>query len=291
MHRLSLLVSVVAALSGAGPLSAALAAPIVFEAAGPDVASITAVRDAFRTQIGGGTAAGANGSFGGLRREINWDGVPDAFADPNVLPGNYFNVNSPRGVVLNTPGTGFMVSANAGQVTPTLFGFANDFQAFSAQRLFTAVNSNVTDVQFFLPGTTTAATTSAFGLVFVDVEVAGQTVLQFFDVDDNLLFSDDAMVGGNQGFSFLGARFTDGTAISRVRIIAGSNTIVANGVLGNFSDDIVVMDDFVFAEPLQGSVSPVPEPGSLALVGLSLFVLTARRRRGSAAAPGGLPRN
>ena len=114
----------------AGP---ATAATIVFEAAGPDAASITATRDAFRVAIGGDTVAGANGSFGGLRREINWDGVPDSASDPNLLPANFSNVNSPRGVVFSTPGTGFMVSANAGGAVPTLFGFANDFAAFSPQ--------------------------------------------------------------------------------------------------------------------------------------------------------------
>src|SRR5215216_4988277 len=128
-----------------------------FESAGANAAAITPTRDAFRTAVGGGTVAGANGSFGGLRREINWDGVPDTFADPNALPGNFFNVNSPRGAVLSTPGTGFLVSANAGLPTPILFGFPNDFQVFSPQRLFTAVNSPITDVNFFLAGTTTAA--------------------------------------------------------------------------------------------------------------------------------------
>src|SRR6185437_7101615 len=48
----------------------------VFEAAGADAAAIIGTRDAFRSAVGGGTVAGANGSFGGLRREINWDGVP-----------------------------------------------------------------------------------------------------------------------------------------------------------------------------------------------------------------------
>src|SRR3954451_21303694 len=95
--------------------SVSVAGFTVFESAGANPAAITPTRDAFRTAVGGGSTAGANGSFGGLRREINWEGVPDAVADPNVMPGNFFNVNSPRGVVFSTPGTGFLNSANAGQ--------------------------------------------------------------------------------------------------------------------------------------------------------------------------------
>jgi len=253
-------------------LSTAHAGFTVFESAGADPASITPTRDAFRAAIGGGTVAGANGDFGGLRREINWDGVPATFSDPNLLPGNFFNVNSPRGAVFSTPGTGFLVSANAGGATPPLFGFPSDFQTFSPQKLFTAVNSNITDVSFFLPGTTTAATTSAFGLIFTDAEVAGLTKLEFFDTNNSLIFSRDALVGGNQGLSFLGGVANAGEQISRVRITSGANTIVANGQLGNPNDDIVVMDDFIYATP-----TAIPEPGT-ALFGLALFGVAATRR-------------
>jgi hypothetical protein len=130
---------------------------VTFESAGANAAAITPTRDAFRTAVGGGTVAGANGSFGGVRREINWDGVPDAKADPNPLPANFFNSTSPRGLEYSTPGTGFLVSANAGLATPPLFGFPNDFATFSPQRLFTAVNSNIVDNLFFVPGTSIAA--------------------------------------------------------------------------------------------------------------------------------------
>ncbi len=253
---------------------------VTFQAAGANAAAITATRDAFRAAVGGGAVAGANGSFGGLRREINWDGVPAAQSDPSAFSADFFNTTSPRGVVFSTPGTGFLVSANAGLATPPLFGFSNDFQAFSAQKIFTAVNSNITDVSFFLPGTATAATTTAFALIFVDVEVAGSTKLEFFDDHDHLFYTGNALVAGNQGFSFVGGVVSDGV-IGRVRIISGSNTIVANGVLGNPTDDVVAMDDFLYAEPLQAQVQAVPEPSVLALsaIGLLSGAGWLRRRR------------
>src|SRR4051794_28426829 len=140
-------------------------AAVTFSIFGADAASITSTRDAFRTAIGGGTVAGANGSFGGVRREINWDAVPPGASDPNVLPANFFNVNSPRGVVFSTSGTAFEVSADSG-VAPVQFQnlnatYPSTFEPFSAQKLFTSVGSNVMDVNFFLAGTTTPATTSA----------------------------------------------------------------------------------------------------------------------------------
>jgi hypothetical protein len=244
-----------------------------FEVGGVSVAAITPTRDAFRTAVGGGTTAGANGSFGGVRREINWDGVPDAMSDPNPMPANFFNVNSPRGVVFSTPGTGFLVSANAGGATPPAFGFPNDFIPFSPQRMFTAVNSNTTDITFFVPGTTTPATTSAFGAVFNDVEILGLAKIQFFDAGNTMIYSRDVPISSNGGLEFSGAIANAGEKISRVRLISGANTIVSNGVLGDPVLETAVMDDFIFAEP-----TAVPEPVSIALFGLGLCFLARERR-------------
>ncbi len=236
---------------------------LVFEASGATPASITPARDAFRAAVGGGTVAGANGDFGGVRREINWDAVPAGFSDPSLLPGDFFNVNSPRGVVMSTPGTGFLVSSDSGS---TLFGFPGDLQTFSPNKLFTAVNSTITDVSFFVPGSTIAATTSAFGVVFVDVEVANLTKLEFFDVNNTLLFSRFAMVGGNQGLSFVGGVADAGEQIARVRITSGANALVSNGVRGDENLDFVVMDDFLYATP-----TAAPEPGTWSLLGFGVL--------------------
>lgn len=125
-----------------------LNAQVVTQTAG-NAAAIAAGVNAYRASLGG-LNANVAGSFGSGRREINWDGVPDGLAAPNNLPANFFNANSPRGVTFSTPGTGFQVSANAGNPSgaAVLFGnidptYGTSFSTFSPQRLFTALGSNV----------------------------------------------------------------------------------------------------------------------------------------------------
>ena len=81
------------------------AVPLVRSIGGSNPASIQATVEQFRADLGV-LNPNVAGSFAGGRREINWDGVPDAFAAPFNLPPDFFNVNSPRGVVFTTPGTG-----------------------------------------------------------------------------------------------------------------------------------------------------------------------------------------
>ena len=248
---------------------ASWASALAFQGSG-NVAGVTPTRDAFRLAIGGGVVAGANGSFGGVRREINWDGAPDSFSAPNNLPANFFNSNSPRGVVFSTPGTGFQVSANAG-VAPVEFdnlnpSYSSLFAPFSPQRLFTSLGSNVTDVNFFVPGTNVATTVTAFGVMFSDVDLATSTSITYFDQNGNSLGTFNAIATpGNEMFSFLGVLFNAGEQIGRVRITSGNSALGA-GVVESPTNDLVVMDDFIYSEPL-AAASPVPEPGTLALFG------------------------
>src|SRR6266571_442934 len=141
-HQLT--IAVIGLLLGYPSLS--IGAPITFSASGANPAAIQGTVDSFRTTLGT-LNANVAGSFGSGRREINWDGVPDALSAPNLLPANFFNVNSPRGAVFSTGGTGFEVSANAAG-GPIEFDNINAtysaaFQTFSPQRLFTPLGSNV----------------------------------------------------------------------------------------------------------------------------------------------------
>ena len=231
-----------------------LAAPAVFEAAGSTPADIQAAVEDFRDFLGGKNN-GVGGSFDDGRREINWDAVPDGFSSPNDLPANFFNKNSPRGVVFFTPGLGFQVSAKEG-AAPIEFGnlrpdASSKFAVFSPPRLFTAIASPITEILFFVPGTAQAATSKGFGSVFTGVDRDDSTMIEYFDVNGSLLFSGFVPAAkGNETLSFLGVAFDAGEEVFLVRITSGD---IELGDRNRGGRDLVVMDDFIYGEP-----QPVP---------------------------------
>ncbi len=263
-----MMTSAIAALA----MAASANATQTFSASGATPADIQATVDQFRAGLGANNGVG--GSFSGGRREINWDGVPDAFSSPNALPGNFFNANSPRGLTMTTPGTGFRVSADSSNPTNTPIRFGEidplipgNFTPFSEQRLFTSMGSTITDVRFFIPGTSIPATVLGFGVVFTDVEFADTTFFQMYDSNDQPVGGVVAPTSVNAGLSFIGM-IRDVPEVARVRIFSGSASLDSGQ---GSSQDFVAMDDFIYGEP-------VPAPGAAALLGLGALAATRRRR-------------
>ena len=237
--------AVVMGLMMAGP---ALAQPLIREAAGNSPAAIQAAVDAFRTDLGGVNNGNTPGSQASGRREINWDG--GGAAAPVTLDPSPMTRFSNRGAVFTTPGTGFEISGQPspefGEINPS---YATLFEPFSSPRLFAALGSNVLDVWFFEPGSTTVpAASTGFGAVFTGVTAATTTRMEFYAPDGRLLV-ERAVPGaaGDGSLAFLGVSFPYGELVGRVRIISG-NAALGPDEAG--AVDLAVMDDFVYGEPV-----------------------------------------
>jgi hypothetical protein len=235
--------------------------PIVFQAAGPTGASIQSAVDEFRAALGDPNNASNPGPIATGRREINWDGGSTT-NNATTLGGNPFaGFLVTRGALFTTPGTGFVQAPPSG--LGTTFGnptYENIFQPFSPLRLFSPIGSNITEVDFFVPGGgNVAATTNGFGAVFADVDEpdgsgpgkkrgnrGASTLIEYFGVHHELLFSSFVPASpGDGSLSFFGIVFDD-ARIARVRITSGDIAPERND---DKKHDIVVMDDFIYGEP------------------------------------------
>jgi hypothetical protein len=234
-------------------------APAVFQAAGPGSASIQSTVDQFRAAVGTPDNKNNPGPLTSGRREINWDGGGVKDTSPGPTPFTVF-LNT-RGANIITPGDGFVQATPSGMATT--FGnrtYTDIFQTFSPFRLFSPIGSNITEIEFFVPGGgNIPATTTAFGAVLTDVDLPNgsgpaakrgnrraSTLFEFFGSNGKLLFSSFAPSSPGDGrLSFFGVKFSD-ARIARVRITTGN---AAPGPNDDERTDIVMMDDFVYGEP------------------------------------------
>lgn len=243
---------------------------ITGSARGPNAAAIQAGVDTFRADLGNDNGDG--GSYPTGRREVDWDDVPDEAAAPNTLTTNTRYLA--RGLVLSSGAASdvYQVSADASAAPGTLprFGnidpsYANTFQTFSGERLFTPVGTNVIEVRFVVPSTGKPATVRRFAAVFADVDtpsstrVRANTYMQFYGRNGSPL---DFLDGGdpgplpidafNNGLTFEGGAVVQGCEpIARVRIVLGTAAL-APGVVetGRFdTPDLVALDNFIYSEP------------------------------------------
>jgi hypothetical protein len=219
--------------------------------------------DQFRTDLGGANN-GVGGSFTSGRREVNWDGVPDNFSEPNNIPIDFFNVNSPRGLMFNAieDETGaalnqFAVSATTASGVGVRFSninanYAAIFQTFSAQRLFIARNTHIMEVTFLVPGTNIPATVGGFGLVFADVDSStggNRSLIRLYGPDGRQLPGAASAPVADNGLSFVGVSYNSGERVARVVIEFGNKGLGAAVNDGVDGADVVAMDDFIYGEP------------------------------------------
>lgn len=188
----------------------------------------------------------------GERREINWDGVPIGNTNNDTFNGNFFNSNSPRGLVTTTS-NGSVFSVSQTGYTEVNNAYDGEFNTFSQFKLFVARGTTVIDVLFFVAGSTTPAVVTGFGSVFADVGRANSTTIEYFDVNGKRLLKVAAPRASDaKGLSFVGAKF-DARIVARVRITSGDTPIgadVTDNVKGaGQKRDIVAMDDFIYGEP------------------------------------------
>ena len=226
------------------------------EGAAADAAGLQPTVDLYRTLLGDPNNGSTPGSQPAGRREINWDGTPDAQSAPNQLPRDFFNTTVPRGAVFSSgAGSKFQVSADSDNPThtPVRFGnlnaqYPNIFGTFSPQRLFTPLGTNQMSIRFFSPGTTTPATVKGFGAVFTDVDKANTTKIELYDQWGTRLWWHAVPKGptASKSLSFLGVKTS--ADVYEVRITTG-NAALSSTNTDTSARDVVVMDDFLYGEP------------------------------------------
>jgi len=219
--------------------------------------------NAFKAAIGGSDNGGAPPPQTGGFRTINWDGVA---LDGTDFGGNttVISLNNVVGIPVNrfqARGVEFEeVYAVAGDgfvsVNPAVGG---QFPAFSPTKTFAMFNDNTIEFNFVLPSAPNTppiqAVTRGFGAIFLDVEAANTTSIEYFNGTTSLgkFF---APAGGSGQPEFFGVLFAN-PVVTRVEITLGNATLFSFNGLSSTpgaadtppGSDLAVTDDFAYPEP------------------------------------------
>jgi len=180
--------------------------------------------------------------------------VPAAFTNTDNFPVDFFNqpvAGRARGAVFSTPGSGFRVSDN--NFTDLNSSYTQEFHFFSPVRTFISVGDPVSTVRFFVPGSSTPAASTGFGVVFSDVDHLGSARIRLFDAAGRDLGTYLAPPSPG-GFSFVGVEFPE-AIVASVEILSGKAALgpdsfdLSSSTQGP-ARDLVIMDDFVYGEPI-----------------------------------------
>lgn len=206
-------------------------------------------------QLLGSTLNTHPGAVGG-RREINWEGVPDSLSG-KPLPNDFFNPpgDNPalalrqRGIVYEATGN-FMVSkVNFSEINSQS---ASEFTAFSGSKTFANITSDLWNIVPEVPGKAVAATVKGFGIVFSDVDVANSTFVEFFNEQRSLGKFYVPVHDNSSSHSFLGVYFKK-EKVTKIRV--GHDGVLGDGQKDvsqqQGAHDLIVMDDFLYDEPVQ----------------------------------------
>ena len=222
---------------------------IVFQASG----SITTEMDKFRQTIGGNLNTAPGASDG--RREIDWDGVPAELLETD-LPLDFFNPTAPESPAIRQRGLTYPSGASGFQVSNNSFAAVNSqasssFNAFSGNNTFANVRSKAWDMKFQIPGKNIDATVKAFGLVLSGVDQPNSTSLEFFNGSKSLGKFFAPPHDSSSSFSFLGVYFKNekvtSITVNHQGILIDGEADISNGG----SNDLIVLDDFVYSEPIE----------------------------------------